>query len=68
MTDKECVDGTVRLVGGDSEYEGIVQVCVNRAWGSVCGYPGTGWGAEEAAIVCKQLGALTIGIIIYCQA
>ena len=60
-TPSDCVEGDVRLVSGSTLYEGLVEVCVNSAWGSVCGYPGTGWGDEEAALVCSQLGAMAIG-------
>ena len=61
LTPSDCDDGAVRLVGGVTQYEGLIEVCVNKVWGSVCGYPGTGWGDEEASIVCKQLGALPMG-------
>ncbi len=57
----DCDDGAIRLVGGVTQYDGLIEVCVNKAWGTVCGYPGAGWGDEEAKIVCRQLGALSIG-------
>lgn len=46
------------LVGGNSESEGRVEVCVNRAWGTVCSY---NWGTQEANVVCGQLGFLPRG-------
>ena len=55
-----CTDGDVRLVGGVSQYQGRVEVCLNRAWGTVCAR--SSWGSQEAKIVCRQIGALTIGI------
>lgn len=61
MVSSECDDGDTHLVGGPTQYEGMVEVCVNKAWGSICGYADTGWGDEEARIVCTQIGALSIG-------
>ena len=50
--ESNCTDGNVRLVGGTSQYEGRLEVCVNKAWGTVCD---DSWGSAEAKIVCKQL-------------
>ena len=43
----------MRLVGGSSYSEGVVEVYYNGRWGSVCYY---GWDEHDANIVCKQLG------------
>ena len=58
VTSSNCTDGDVRLIGGDNEFGGRVEVCVNRAWGTVCS---RSWGSEEARVVCNQLGATTFG-------
>ena len=50
--DASCMNGAVRLVGGQSNTEGTVEICVNGVWGSVCD---DSWGKEEAAVVCQQL-------------
>ncbi|CAG9858649.1 unnamed protein product [Phyllotreta striolata] len=43
----------IRLLGGNSETEGRLQLKVDGQWGTVCNY---GWTMENAALVCQQLG------------
>ena len=43
----------MRLVGGQSRYEGRVDVYYNGQWGSICD---DGWGIQEAQVICRQLG------------
>ena len=54
-----CTDGDVRLVGGATQYKGRVEVCLNRAWSTVCAY--NNWGSQEAQVICEQIGGLTVG-------
>ena len=47
-----CTNNDVRLTGGENEYQGRVEVCINRVWGSVCD---SGWADTGAYAVCRQL-------------
>ena len=38
---------------GDNNLEGRVEVCINRAWGTVCE---TEFSADDAEVVCRQRG------------
>ena len=56
-----CSDGEVRLVDGSTPNEGRVEVCINQAWGTICG--DSYWGSDDANVVCGQLGYLQGGEI-----
>ena len=43
----------VRLSGGESITEGLVEVCIKRYWSGICD---TDWCASVASLVCSELG------------
>ncbi len=52
-TGSVCNYGDVRLVNGDNQYEGRVEVCISNGWQTVCD---NGWDSNDARVICNQLG------------
>ena len=52
FTVSRCINGDVRLVGGQSPREGRVEYCYQGEWSQIC----QNFQMEEAMVVCKQLG------------
>ena len=52
FTALSCTHGDVRLVGGETSYEGLVEICLSGTWMLVCGY---NWNVNESTVVCRQL-------------
>lgn len=49
-----CNYHDIRLYGGSTEYEGVVQLCNSTGeWEAVCDY---NWDCTESTVACKQLG------------
>ena len=59
-----CTDGQVRLVGGATEYEGTVEICLNNAWGTISDRYYWWYRYEEAQTVCNSLGYTAPGMIM----
>ena len=47
-----CTHGDVRLAGGETSYEGIVEICLSGSWISLCD---SSWDVNESTVVCRQL-------------
>ena len=58
MSTSVCINGTVRLTGSLSPYEGRVEVCAHGTLGIVCS---NNWDIREASVVCNQLGYKAAG-------
>ena len=48
-----CSDGKLRLTNGAEEGEGIVEICKEGIWWAVDEHR---WDANDAKVVCRQLG------------
>ena len=59
-----CINGSLRLEGGDNDTLGIVEICINNAWGAVCI---DRFGTNEAEVICGQLGFLASGMFTPCH-
>ena len=60
--DTVCAHGSIRLVGGVTEREGRVEICLQNQWGTVCD---NGWGASDSKVACRQLGFNANGLLIF---
>ena len=54
----DCKDGDTRLASGLNRFQGRVEVCYNRIWGSVCSYS---WTNEDGNVVHKELRYQSVG-------
>ena len=54
-----CGNGDLRLVGGNVDQEGRVEICIGNIWGTVCD---DFWGNTDAQVVCGKLGYLKTGM------
>ena len=43
----------MRLIEGETEWEGRLEVCLGRRWGTVSN---DGWSMTDAQVVCRDLG------------
>ena len=53
LTENCTTDGAVRLIGGQDNLQGTIQICIGGVWGSVCDDL---WGTMDANVICNQLG------------
>ena len=56
-----CTDGQLRLVGGNVDNEGRVEICLNNEWGTICD---DNWHTNNANVACGVLGFSSTGEIL----
>ncbi len=49
----DCEDWSIRLQDGANVREGRVEICFNRAWGTICS---DGFTEVDAGVVCTEMG------------
>ena len=49
----DCSDGELRLTGERTAASGRLEICYNKAWGTVCN---NAWGVTDSRVACRQLG------------
>jgi len=52
-SNETCTEGMVRLVDGNTPYEGRLEMCKDNIWSTICD---DFFGVDEAMVVCQQLG------------
>ena len=58
-----CTEGQIRLYGGSKPNEGILHMCTNGAWGTVC--LNSYWSNNDANVACRELGYSAYGMFNY---
>ena len=58
----QCRNGETRLRNGNTEMEGLVEICFKHQWGTI---HLDGWGMDEANVVCGQLGFSNEGVVFH---
>ena len=54
-SDNNCTDGDIRLVGGSTSSEGIVEMCLGGHYGYIC-QDEMGTNDKKGILTCEQLG------------
>ncbi len=60
--EEDCNTGDLRLANSQSPNSGRLEICFNRAWGTICSYSGT---TQTYNVACKQLGYQPYGGFYY---
>ena len=55
-----CINGNVRIAGGDGISYGRVEVCISGVWGTICS--DAFWDNTDAGVICRELGFPQHGI------
>ena len=52
----DCTEGEVEFVGLSVDYAGIVRVCHNGVWGTICADEFTPWSEKNCQVACRSAG------------
>ena len=55
-----CTNGAIRLDVSSGIQKGRVEVCIDETWHKICAHR---WTAQEASVVCSQLGYSPYGMM-----
>ena len=55
---KNCTTGLIRLIAEPNTHKGLVEICMDGVWGSICSRY---WDDDDARVACHQLGYSKIG-------
>ena len=58
---ENCTQADVRLQDGPNVREGRLEICINKAWGTVCS---TQFSDDDAAVACSQMKFERTGIVL----
>ena len=58
LVDSSYQEGNIRLVGGDYNWEGRVEIFYSGIWSAISD---TSWNSSDATVVCRQLRHSTEG-------
>ena len=64
LVDSSYQDGSIRLEGGDYNWEGRVEIFYSGTWSSISD---TSWTSSDARVVCRQLRHSTEGCVVIVQ-
>ena len=66
---EDCSDGDLRLRDGQTDYEGRIEVCINKVWGTICGmyqyyyWLDWSWYQGNDITICRILGYGDLGML-----
>ena len=56
FTTDVCIDGDIRVIGGDTIYSGRAEICIDGQFGTICD---ENWDNTDAVVFCSQLTGVT---------
>ena len=60
LCEPQCTNGDVRLVGGATPLQGLVELCATNVWGRLCDPT---WTINEITVLCNELTSRGIPLV-----